>query len=142
MIYMQIQIIKFLILWLIMFATLFFIIGIIIFRVYIIPKIEKRLSQRLSCNSTLYKISIGANAYGKSSEFWYIAIKYLYSKITKDYYVKNRYFKRFFSYYALDVAGYKIEEATKLEVYMSLFLCICIIVFIISALLFYFKILQ
>ena len=119
----------------------FWIFGVIFFRIYIIPKIEKKLGQKLKCDTKIYKISVGANAFGKASEFWYIAMKYFYFKIKKQTTPpKGKYFERLFSYYTLDAMGYKIEEATRFEIFVSLVLCICPILFLIYVGLLYFKI--
>lgn len=106
------------------------VIGVIFFRIVMIPRIEKRLGKKLSYTTRIYKQSPLSMAIPGISEYSYIVHRYLYYKFTgRTREAENKYLAKVFANFALDAANYKIEEATKFEIFMSFFIIINLFLF-------------
>ena len=112
-----------------------------IFGFYIRPKIEKRLGKKFAVTDFVTRFSpVSRMSRGAPEMMLYIFIKYLILKATGKSSYKIKYLSAFLSTFALDKVGYKIEDAQKIEIFMSCLVFVDIAIVLVCFLLLYYKI--
>jgi hypothetical protein len=118
-----------------MFSAFCSVSGVVIFCFYVMPEIEKRLKRKLDYVSNPYRVAYVTTKFGpiaKIMECYYIIVKYLmYKKNKKTSLNESKFDKYCSAVFALATPEYKIEEATKLEIFISFFTVISALMFFI-----------
>lgn len=107
----------------------------IIFNCFVIPRIEKKVGKKLEFTTSLYYW--GCNTWLHYWDIaWYVGEKYIAMKITKKPSDQIRYKPSA----ALQKINYKVETASKFEIFISLTTITSLLLFFVIGALLYFKI--
>lgn len=116
-------------------AAITVIVSSIIMRLYLIRKIERRLGKKLKFISAISQYDF---IFGPAAEIIaYIIMKYLANKFFNKNISSVKWLH--FEQYALENAGYKIEEAPKSEIFLPFLFAISGTWFFLGGALLYFK---
>lgn len=116
----------------------------VIFNYYIIPKIEKRIKQKIVFDSLNYRFLKKNFIFGKFLASYaeislFILLKYLIAKFEGYFrFVSIKYFMWKFRKCSLQEINYNIESASKFEIFMSLLVILCAPLMILCGILIYY----